>query len=346
MKKLAIVIDIPNWAFDIGAQLIKKELKGIVEVDIFCIHVEPHKDDLFYMLEQIKNYDYIHFLWRKHLALFESEKFIDDVKNAGYDYDEYVNSIVPKISTAVCDHMFLKPEEIEEYKNIFNKFSSKYYVISNKLYDIYCNIPGYRKPESVIMDTYDKNVFMPQNLDRFDNAENRSLIIGWVGNSAWNSKDGNDIDYKGLHMILNPILDELISAGYNIQKNFADKQVKLIPNHDMPEYFKNIDVYVTCSYQEGTPRPALEAMSCGVPIIATDVGVIPDVLGNLQRDFIIGDRTKISDEDVKLNLKNSLITLYNNRSLLKNLSNENLENSKKLDSSNYKQAYIDFLLNR
>ena len=181
MKRIAIVIDLPNWAFDICAQLIKKELEGIADVDIFCLHVEPYNDNLFYMLEQIKDYDYIHFLWRKQLLLFESEKFINDVKDAGYNYNEYLNLIVPKISTAVCDHMFLKQEEIEEYKNVFNKYCSKYYVISKKIYDIYCNISEYKKPEKVIMDTYDKNRFIPQNLDRFQNAKDRTLIVGWVG---------------------------------------------------------------------------------------------------------------------------------------------------------------------
>ncbi len=345
MKRIAIVIDIPNWAFDIGAQLIKKELVGIANVDIFCMHVEPYNDNLFYLLEQIKDYDYIHFLWRKHLLLFESEKFIEDVEKAGYNYNEYINIVVPKISTAVCDHMFLKQEEIEKYKNVFNKYSSKYYVISNKLYDIYCNIPGYRKPEKVIMDTYDKNIFSPQNLDRFENAKDRPLIVGWVGNSAWNIKDGNNIDYKGLYTILNPILDELISDGYNIERKYADKQIKPIPNNEMPDYFKDIDVYITCSYQEGTPRPALEAMACGVPIIATEVGIIPDILGDFQKEFIIGDRTVISDDEVKNNLKQAIIRIYDDRSLLKKMSNENLESSKKFDSTNYKQKYIDFFLN-
>ena len=345
MKNLAIVCDIPNWSFDIGAKLIKKELKDIANVDIFYIHVEPHKDDLFYLLEQVKDYDYIHFLWRKHLALFESQEFKFQVKQAGYNYENYINYVIPKISTAVADHMFLKPDELTIYRNVFNKFFNKYYVISNRLYDIYSNIPELKKPETVILDTYNKEIFFPKNLERFENNENKPLIVGWVGNSAWNSRDGNNIDYKGLHTILDPVLDELISKGYNIQRQYADSQIRLIPNNEIPDYFKNIDVYITCSYQEGTPRPVLEAMSCGVPIIATDVGVVPDVLGKMQKEFIIGDRAKINDDKVKENLKNSLVKLYNDRSLLKKLSDENILNSKKLDSSNYRETYIDFFLN-
>lgn len=345
MKKIAIIIDVPNWAFDIGAQLIKKELAGYAIVDIFAIHIEPYNDDLFMLLEDVKDYDYIHFLWRKNLLSFKSDKFKQDLIDANIDYDEYVNYFVPKISTAICDHMFLSDEEIETYRDVFNKFSRKYYTISERLYNEYCNIPGYKKPETVLKDTFDKNIFKPQNLERFNNLDNsKPLVIGWVGNSAWNNRDGNGFDFKGLHTILNPVLDELISEGYNIEKIFADRQVKMTPNNEMPNYFKDIDIYITCSYQEGTPRPLLEAMSCGVPVIATNVGVVPEVLGKLQKEFIIGDRVVIDDAKIRNNLKEAIIKLYNNRSLLKQLSSENIEQAKKLDSSNYKQAYIDFLL--
>lgn len=346
MKKIAIITDVPNWAFDLGAKLIKKELKGYAIVDIFAIHVEPYNDDLFMLLEDVKEYDYIHFLWRKNLLSFKSEEFKQKLAYANIDYSEYLQYFVPKITTAVCDHMFLSLEEIELYKDVFNKFCRKYYTISKRLYDIYNNIPDYKSPSRILFDTFDKDIFKPQNLERFDNKDSsQPLIIGWVGNSAWNSKDGAGIDYKGLHTILNPVLDELILEGFNIKKAYADKQIKFTPNHEMPNYFKNIDIYITCSYQEGTPRPLLEAMACGVPVIATDVGIAPEILGNTQKDFLIGDRTKLEDTQIRSNLKQAIIELYNNRTLLKKLSQENIKQSKKLDSTNYKKAYIDFFLN-
>lgn len=343
MKKIAVIIDIPNWAFDLGAQLIKKELQDYAIVDIFAIHVEPYNDDLFKLLEDVKDYDHIHFLWRKNLLSFEDEKFKQDLTDHNINYTNYINYFTPKISTAVCDHMFLTPEEVDLYRNVFNKYSNKYYTISKKLYNIYKNLPNYKKPECILMDTFNKNIFTPQNLERFDDTNNKKpLVIGWVGNSAWNKKHFDGFDYKGLHTILNPVLDELITEGYNIKKSFADKQIKFTPNIEMPNYFKNIDVYVTCSYQEGTPRPLLEAMQCGVPAIVTDVGVVPEVLGKLQKEFIIGDRTKENDLDIKSSLKKAIIKLYNNREILKDLSNENIKQAQNLDSTNYKDAYIKF----
>ena len=271
-KKLAIIIDAPNWAFHNVANLMKKELENIAVVDIFAIQPEPYHDDLFLLLKDVKSYDYIHFLWRKNLLDFKSDRFKQHLQENNIDYDKYIEFFVPKITTAVYDHLFLTPNEIAEYADVFNKFSRKYYTSSKKLYDIYYNIPEYKKPETTIIDTFDIEIFKPMNLERFKfhNISKRSLVIGWVGNSAWNHADGSEIDYKGLHHILNPVLQDLISEGYDIQTQFADRQIKLIPNNEMPEYYRNIDIYITCSYQEGTPRPVLEALACGVPIIATD----------------------------------------------------------------------------
>lgn len=344
---MAVIIDVPGWAFHICGKIIKKELKNIVDVDIYTFPFKQPSGDLFLLLEQLKDYDYIHFMWRENLLQFNSKEFKEKVKNANYDYEEYLNFVVPKISTIVCDHLFLDEKNIDKYKDVFNLYCSDYYVFTDKLNEIYCNIPSYKKPKMVILDTYDKTYFKPLNLERFNEIENRPLVIGWVGNSDWNNDGGDNIDFKGFHQILNPVLDELISEGYNLKKHFADRnqnydEKKIIPNEEMLNYYKEIDLYITCSYIEGTPRPVLEAMACGVPVIATDVGLVPEVFGDLQKEYIIGDRAKISEKQIKKNLKDSIIKLYDNRILLKYLSDENIKQSKKLHSSNYKKDYIQF----
>jgi glycosyltransferase involved in cell wall biosynthesis len=41
------------------------------------------------------------------------------------------------------------------------------------------------------------------------------------------------------------------------------------------------------SYNEGGPRVILEAMACGVPVLATPVGIVPDVVHNMESGMII-----------------------------------------------------------
>lgn len=55
------------------------------------------------------------------------------------------------------------------------------------------------------------------------------------------------------------------------------------------------DVYVLPSYFEGVPISILEAMSCGMPIISTNVGGIPEVVENGVNGLLIapGDRKAI-----------------------------------------------------
>ena len=89
--------------------------------------------------------------------------------------------------------------------------------------------------------------------------------------------------------------------------------------HDeMPEYYSKIDLYICTSSIEGTPNPVLEAMACGVPVISTDVGVVPEVFGEYQRNYILERR------DVEC-LKATIKRMLSNPENLKKCSLENLQ---------------------
>ena len=46
----------------------------------------------------------------------------------------------------------------------------------------------------------------------------------------------------------------------------------------IPLYFSAADASVLASYREGCPNAVLESLACGTPVIATDVGAVPDIL--------------------------------------------------------------------
>lgn len=71
----------------------------------------------------------------------------------------------------------------------------------------------------------------------------------------------------------------------NLEKQILDleisQKVKLLGIKDhcsLPQWLKAADIFVLPSLNEGTPNVLVEAMACGLPIIASKVGGIPDLI--------------------------------------------------------------------
>lgn len=148
--------------------------------------------------------------------------------------------------------------------------------------------------------------------------------------------------------LIKPVIQELIEEGYDIKEHYADRNLKWRTPEEMPEYYNEIDVCLCTSIMEGTPLPILEAMSCGIPIISTDVGVVPEALGEKQSAYIIGDREYgKNDEKIRNVLKEKLIEIYQNRKILKELSEENIKSIQRYDGGKivleYKTYFEKFL---
>ena len=132
------------------------------------------------------------------------------------------------------------------------------------------------------------------------------------------------------------------SKKLNIDINKESKNILLldwIPLEDKVPLYNSCDIFLLPSYDEGLPYSMIEAMAAGLPIIASNVGGIPEVVKNYENGFLIkpGDIKEmvskinylIENEDVRLKMG------INNKNLIK--SNYSLDNNIKKIKGIYKK---------
>ncbi len=72
---------------------------------------------------------------------------------------------------------------------------------------------------------------------------------------------------------------------------------------DLARYFSAADVSVLASMREGWPNVLLESMACGTPVVASDVGGVPEIITTPETGRIMKDRTPRALADAVLALR-------------------------------------------
>jgi glycosyltransferase involved in cell wall biosynthesis/GT2 family glycosyltransferase len=340
--RIALAVDVPHWAFANIARQLTRNLSRRFSFDLIAMDelvalqskrfADPGADRrlaigrgpaMGIVLANSAKYDLIHVFWREDLLLIGTEHIAAYAKFLNMTSGAFERQFVrnARITTSVYDHLFSTHEDLRRRTHIYNELTRGYTVSSARLDGIYRQFPDIRPPSAIVADGVDLEMFGPDRLDRFQSLARREIVVGWAGNSRWGAHNG---DPKGVHTILKPAIEQLREAGVPVRLQLADRQDKLIPHEQMRDFYNGIDVYACTSDIEGTPNPVLEAMACGVPVISTDVGVVPEVFGALQRPFILESRTVES-------LKNALLRLIDDKSIFGKLSAENLTSIEQWD---------------
>lgn len=129
------------------------------------------------------------------------------------------------------------------------------------------------------------------------------------------------------------IIENLIQTS-----GFKDRILYLgsVPNKEIHKYYEGADIFINPSYSEGFPRVLIEAMACGLPVVATDVGGTKDIVGKLQKRFIV-------DKDDRGKFRNSVITILEDNLLYHNLSQENKKSVNQFSTEAVSEMYIKAL---
>lgn len=108
----------------------------------------------------------------------------------------------------------------------------------------------------------------------------------------------------------------------NLAKNF--NFVGFVSNFEIIKYYHQATIYVFPSYHEGFPTTLLEAMSCGLPVVATKVEGNMDLIINNKNGLLVPPKCPKK-------LAEAIIKLINDRSLQNKLG----LNARKYIESNY-----------
>lgn len=201
-------------------------------------------------------------------------------------------------------------------------------VLSLKVKKIICSFFDENKiimiPSSIESSLFDNN----QELLKLPN-DNYTKILFLGGFDAY--KKGILDIIKAIPKILeknNKVLFVLASSKkLNIDiHNFSENILLLdwIPLEDKIPLYNSCDIFLLPSYDEGLPYSMIEAMAAGLPIVASNVGGIPEVVKDDENGFLI------NPGDIE-NLVNKINYLIKNRNVRLKMST----NNKNLIKSSY-----------
>jgi len=303
---------------------IKKEMRE--KLSVYYVGDRPqHCNELFYLesvdrfkeLHEKKRFDIVH---TQDYAGYGFTKHFSGIPHIITSHGTPINMLTlilkvknyrsfPKIPYWIKSHFLVAPF-------IFQN-ADKIVAVSNELNE---NIKRqYKVPQ-------DKVITIPNgiDIDRFNVAESSTIrnrlnigkekIILFIGGVS---------KQKGLHVLVdavNNVFNEMknvkliiVGSGPYLQKikikvntlKIKDNVIYIdkVPNKNLPMYYNLADIVVVPSLgMEGLPFVVIEAMSCGKPVIASDIGGIPTAIEHLKEGVLVepGNIRELSDRILEL----------------------------------------------
>ncbi|MGH8550494.1 MAG: glycosyltransferase family 4 protein [Methylococcales bacterium] len=143
---------------------------------------------------------------------------------------------------------------------------------------------GIDRPIRVIHNGIDESRFTPTSTRRSEGA----VKVLFCGNLTRR---------KGAHWIL-PIAESL-DDGIQILYTQGLRTRSVLPEHPrlscvgnipyqaMPELYRDVDILLVPTVREGLPMAALEAMACGIPVVASDCSSLPELIDQGKGGFLV-----------------------------------------------------------
>ncbi len=224
---------------------------------------------------------------------------------------------------------------------LHNKFTDKVIATASLIVENYKKAKGFDTDKVILfLDGVNCHRFNPSNKSNFlrekYNITEDKIIVGTVARFA------RVKGYKYLLEAIKGLKDypvHFVLIGIKKDENILNsllnsklENITVITEKikDIEKYYGGMDVYLLSSIgSEGSSRATLEAMATGLPVIATSVGVLPDIVKNEKNGFLI----KPADSE---EIKRAVLKFIKNPELIEKMGKE----SRKIIESEFCEEII------
>lgn len=231
-KKIVMVTDDPKWAFGISAN---DMVRFMPEFDFKIISYFDHPDNIEHYKDADLVYLFGHYMVDWLPLNMDLSRVCTGIR-AVFGYQDDPQEIKPPSDCRNAQHILRFPfvhTVSAELQKLFNDFHpNSYYACHGVDTEFFSQKPYYRKDK---------------------------LVIGWAGN--------RDNKIKGFDL-----LEQAVSGRNDIVLKTAEYGPNQLNREQLRHFYHSLDVFVLPSISEGCSAAMLEAISCGLPIIATNVG--------------------------------------------------------------------------
>jgi FkbM family methyltransferase len=242
-NKILLIVDKPGWAHDFKADNLIRCLGDDYEI------VKRYCDDV--QDSEIEASDVVVIFYWKQIPYENMQRRLPTLQRNKH-----------KILMGICSHIELQGESEKPGLSVLRTLASGIFVNSKLLYKQYVDVfdvPVFYTPNGV-----NREFFRPSSVKK----ENEKLIVGWAGSLK------NHGDKRGVNEFIIPAVKQI----QGVELLIAAREDKWPNKEQMREFYQKIDIYICASRTEGTPNPCLEAAACGVPILTTPVGNMPELI--------------------------------------------------------------------
>jgi len=196
----------------------------------------------------------------------------------------------PKVKIVWTAHLIAENNRIIKFFNrVFSKFVDKIICVSRAVATSFIKEGILPEKIKIIYNGVDTDYFKPIEGDSIRkelNIGKDTLVLTTI--SRFNKEKGHYFLIQGLKELTNYITDfKALLVGEGEEQSFIEEKVKeySLEDHifflgyrdDIPEILAATDIYVSPSKKEAISFSIIEALSCNVPVIATEVGGVPEI---------------------------------------------------------------------